>query len=181
MSSAAKILIVISMLVTATMPATITSEANLPASGEIRLSVITIPTNAEPKLERRWGVVVTRLCSRVHGRLEDGTTHSLTPTPMARTLFTCIPIYQPDGQLAVPADEWAALRAIVDYEGGTLEYAETVKRGFHFGQFRGLPVYEISVTMPDGVDPDELLERLHPALKDMIKRNLTLAPAGQPA
>lgn len=151
------------------------------ASELAMVSSVTTPINPEPELERRWGVAVTRLSSRVDGRLEDGTTHPLTPTPMPRTLFTCIPIYQPDGRLAIPADEWAALRAIIDYEGGTLEYAETIKRGFHFGQFRGLPVYEISVTMPDGVDPDELLERLHPALKDMIKRNLTPASAGQPA
>lgn len=117
----------------------------------------------------------------VYGRREGGTFTFFTLISMTRIIHTFLPVSQPDGRLVIPPDEWAALRAIVDDEGGSLDVEETTLRGFHFGSHAGLPVYELRVSLPDGVDQAELMERLHPALKAMIRRNLTTETNTQPA
>jgi len=146
---------------------------------------IPTPPTATPKfkLERPGdGAAVTRPARpAVHGRLEDGTTSPFTPTRMARLISTCIPLYQPDGRLAVPPDDWAELRAIVEDEGGSLDFEETSKRGFIFGGHQGLPVYAVSISVPDGIDEAELIGRVDPALKAIIRRNLMPVPEHQGA
>ncbi|HNX50763.1 MAG TPA: hypothetical protein PLS53_11785 [Thermoanaerobaculaceae bacterium] len=100
---------------------------------------------------------------------------------MSQVISTRIPVYQPTGQLSVPPDDLATLRAIVEDEGGTLDLEEINERGFIFGDHKGLPVFKVGVTVPDDIDPDAVLERLDPALKATIRRNLTPAPDTQPA
>lgn len=136
-------------------------------------------TKLERKEDRAPLTHVTLLA--VHGRREGGTFPFFTLTSMTRIIHTFLPVSQPDGRLVIPPDEWAALRAIVDDEGGSLDVEETTLRGFHFGSHAGLPVYELRVSLPDGVDQTELVERLHPALKAMIRRNLTTEANTQPA
>lgn len=138
---------------------------------------------AEPNLEQgRGGADVTHPTTLVaHGRREDGATYPFTPTTMSRLITTCIPIHQPDGRLAIPPDDWAHLRAVVEDEGGTLDLEETTKRGFIFGGHHGLPVYSVAITLPDEVDAVAAMHRIDPALKEIVRRNLTPEPQEQPA
>jgi len=154
------------------MPITASQESEIPTS-------LTATSNF--KLGRLGdGAAVTRPTRfTVNGRLEDGTTPHFTPTCMARLISTCIPLYQPDGRLAVPPDDWAELRAIVEDEGGSLDFEETSKRGFIFGGHHGLPVYAVSISVPDGIDEADIIGRVDPALKAIIRRNLMPVPEHQ--
>jgi len=116
-----------------------------------------------------------------HGRLEDGTTYSLTVTTMANVISTCIPTHQPNGTLAVPAEFWSQLRIFIGQLGGSLEVEETRKRGFIFGDCKGLPVYQLVVTLPDDVDVEDALSKIDQTLKHMIRGFLTPAVQEQPA
>lgn len=138
-------------------------------------------TTPKSKLERREDRADLTLLTPnvVHGRREGGISTPSTPTPMSQRISTCIPVYQPSGRLSVPADDLATLRAIVEDEGGSLDFEETSERGFICGDCQGLPVFKLGVTLPDNVDPNAVLEQLHPAVKAMIRRNLTPVPATQ--
>ena len=140
-------------------------------------------TTLKFKLEREEDRThLTRLTPiAVRGRQEGGAQLTSTSTPMSNVISTRIPVYQPTGRLSVPPDEVAELRAIVEDEGGTFDFEETKERGFIFGEHRGLPVYRLGVSVPDGIDADTFLERLDPADNAMIRRNLTTIPDTQPA
>ncbi|MBP7797412.1 MAG: hypothetical protein KA072_02160 [Thermoanaerobaculaceae bacterium] len=140
-------------------------------------------TTPNPKLEREEDRAFLTCFTpiAVRGRQEGGAQLPFTSTPMSNVISTRIPVYQPTGRLAVPPDDVATLRAIVEDEGGTFDFEETKERGFIFGDHRGLPVYRLGVSVPDGIDADTVLERLDPAVKAMIRRNLAPVSDTQPA
>jgi hypothetical protein len=140
-------------------------------------------TPSKPKLERREvRPFLTPLTpNAVHGRREGGTLIPSTPTPMSHIVSTCIPVYQPTGRLSVSPDDLVTLRAITEDEGGTFDFEETKERGYIFGDHKGLPVFKLGVTLPDDIDANTVLERLHPAVMAMIRRNLTPEPVTSPA
>jgi hypothetical protein len=150
---------------------------------EVRRELEAPMTTPATKLERKENrASLTHVTLHaVYGRREGGAFTSFTLTSMTRIIRTFLPVFQPDGRLVIPPDAWAALRAIIDDEGGSLDVEESTLRGFHFGSHSGLPVYDLRVNLPDGVDQAELMERLHPALKTMIRRNLTTETNTQPA
>ncbi len=153
---------------------------------EVRVTTVVMlecSHRTDARLERQGdGADVTRPATLVgFGRQEDGATHPLTLTTMSRLITTCIPTHQPDGKLAVPPDDWAQLRAVIEDEGGSLDLEETSKRGFIFGGHHGLPVYSVEITLPDEVDPVAAMRRIDPTLKAIIRRNLAPELQEQPA
>lgn len=140
---------------------------------------MTSTTEWNSKLERTGGVRVTRLTSRVHGRLEDGTTHHLTCTTMPHVIVTNIPHRQPEGTLVIPADFWAQFRGFIKQLGGDFELEETKKRGFIFGD-KGLWVYQLTITLPDDADVVRSLDMINATLKAAIRGHLSPAPVVEP-
>lgn len=163
---------------TMTIPSPVTTDMLLTT---IPASVVEVGNSLshDSELERQGEARVTRLAVHAHGRQEDGTPHPLTSTTMANVIITNIPHYQPNGTLAIPADYWAQFRGFITQLGGDLEFEETRKRGFIFGE-EGLWVYQLTITLPDDADVETTLRMIDATLKAAIRGHLTPAPAVEP-
>jgi len=138
--------------------------------------------NPNTALEREEArALVTSITTGVlPGRHGGGTPYHLHPDPM-RIISTNIPVYQPDGRLSIPPDDVAELRTFVEAAGGSLDFDTVTKCGFIFGTHRGLPVYELAISLADDVDQAAFLERLDVVLRAIISRNLLPITQTQPA
>jgi hypothetical protein len=93
------------------------------------------------------------------------------------SLKTLIPLVQPGGQVSVPTDDWKALNQfIAERHGGHLHVRETRERGFTLvgedGK-TGLQCYELTLEIPDDVDPDDVTSGEFDAkLTETLQRNV---------
>lgn len=113
-------------------------------------------------------------------RHNHGTPYHIPTSPMS-IITTAILFYQPDGRLVIAPDDVAALRAAIESRGGHLEFEEALRRGFIYGAFNGLPVYDLTITLPDDVDARTVMAEIDPLIKALVRRNTVSRTQADPA
>lgn len=104
-----------------------------------------------------------------------------TPLLPMHIISTAILFHQPGGRLVVSPDDVLQLRAAVEALGGRLEFEEALRRGFIYGRFNGLPVYDITITFPDEVDAATAMQEIDSLIKALIGRHVVPTTPTDPA
>ena len=100
---------------------------------------------------------------------------------MSQRIGTILPKQSRFGTLEIPASDWNEFRQVVEGLGARMYLNEPVhgERGLFLGGPFEAPCYLVGVEFPDGLDPNEVIAAVEPALASVVNRHR--APHVQPA